>query len=178
MLTCPAPVLIAHHQPLRNYERIVIATDLSETGTQAIRHGLIFAAINGSQTEIVHAVENWFEGRWYRAGLARDAIEREHEEDKQAAETRLREQVATTREQVAATRVGGPQIKEPIIRVATGQPEEVIWRAVTGERTDLVVMGLVGRSGFQRLWIGNTAERLLPEIPCSLLAVKPEGYEG
>jgi len=38
-------------------------------------------------------------------------------------------------------------------------------------------MGTMARSGFSRMLIGNTAERLLPQIPCSLLAVKPDDFE-
>ena len=43
---------------------------------------------------------------------------------------------------------------------------------------DLLVMGTVARSGIPGLVIGNTAERLLPQVPCSLLAVKPAGFES
>jgi universal stress protein E len=38
---------------------------------------------------------------------------------------------------------------------------------------DIVVMGALSRSGLKRVFIGNTAERLLDELPCDLLIVKP-----
>jgi universal stress protein E len=41
---------------------------------------------------------------------------------------------------------------------------------------DLVVMGAISRSGLKRLAIGNTAERLLDDLPCDLLIVKPPGF--
>lgn len=41
---------------------------------------------------------------------------------------------------------------------------------------DLVVMGALSRSGLKRLAIGNTAERLLDDLPCDLLIVKPPGF--
>jgi hypothetical protein len=34
-------------------------------------------------------------------------------------------------------------------------------------------MGAVPRSGLKRLFIGNTAERVLHQLPCDLLIVKP-----
>ena len=37
-------------------------------------------------------------------------------------------------------------------------------------------MGTVARGGFQRFLVGNTAERILPELPCSVLAVKPTDF--
>jgi universal stress protein E len=41
---------------------------------------------------------------------------------------------------------------------------------------DLVVMGALSRSGLKRFAIGNTAERLLDDLPCDLLIVKPPGF--
>jgi universal stress protein E len=38
---------------------------------------------------------------------------------------------------------------------------------------DLVVMGALSRSGLKRVFIGNTAERVLDELPCDVLVVKP-----
>jgi len=38
---------------------------------------------------------------------------------------------------------------------------------------DLVVMGAVSRSGLKRVFIGNTAERVLDDLPCDVLVVKP-----
>lgn len=40
----------------------------------------------------------------------------------------------------------------------------------------VVVMGAVSRSGLKRLAFGNTAERLLDDLPCDLLVVKPPGF--
>ncbi|MEO8063535.1 MAG: universal stress protein [Pseudomonadota bacterium] len=44
-------------------------------------------------------------------------------------------------------------------------------------RADLVVMGAVSRSGLKRVFIGNTAERVLNALPCDVLVVKPAHYE-
>ena len=44
-------------------------------------------------------------------------------------------------------------------------------------RADVVVMGAVSRSGIKRLLIGNTAERVLADIPCDVLVVKPAHFE-
>jgi nucleotide-binding universal stress UspA family protein len=46
-----------------------------------------------------------------------------------------------------------------------------------GEYTpSLLVMGTVGRTGLPGLLIGNTAERVLNEVTCSVLALKPKGF--
>lgn len=41
---------------------------------------------------------------------------------------------------------------------------------------DIVIMGAVSRSGIERIFIGNTAERALDRLPCDLLIVKPAGF--
>jgi len=41
---------------------------------------------------------------------------------------------------------------------------------------DILVMGAVSRSGLKRIFIGNTAERVLDEIACDVLVVKPPGF--
>jgi hypothetical protein len=37
-------------------------------------------------------------------------------------------------------------------------------------------MGALSRSGLKGFFIGNTAERLLDELPCDLLVVKQPGF--
>ena len=41
---------------------------------------------------------------------------------------------------------------------------------------DLVVMGTVGRTGVPGFIMGNTAETILNQINCSVLAIKPPGF--
>jgi universal stress protein E len=38
------------------------------------------------------------------------------------------------------------------------------------------VMGTISRGGIPGVLVGNTAERLLPRLDCSLLTVKPEDF--
>jgi universal stress protein E len=44
--------------------------------------------------------------------------------------------------------------------------------------SDMVVMGALSRSGMKGLIIGNTAERVLDELRCDVLVVKPPGFES
>lgn len=43
-------------------------------------------------------------------------------------------------------------------------------------RCDIVVMGALSRSGMKRVVVGNTAERLVDELPCDLLVIKPQSF--
>lgn len=42
---------------------------------------------------------------------------------------------------------------------------------------DLIVMGTVARTGIPGFLIGNTAESILDQVKCSVLAIKPEGFQ-
>ena len=44
------------------------------------------------------------------------------------------------------------------------------------KKVDLLVMGTVSRTGVAGLIIGNTAEKVLNKVDCSVLTVKPEGF--
>lgn len=57
-----------------------------------------------------------------------------------------------------------------------GDMEDVIPDFVVAQGIDMVVVGTVARTGIAGLLIGNTAERLLQKLPCSVLAVKPDGF--
>ncbi len=41
---------------------------------------------------------------------------------------------------------------------------------------DLIVMGTVARTGVPGLIMGNSAETILSQIDCSVLAIKPPGF--
>jgi universal stress protein E len=45
-------------------------------------------------------------------------------------------------------------------------------------RADIVVMGAVSRSGLRRAFIGNTAERILNQLSCDVLVVRPPKFHS
>jgi nucleotide-binding universal stress UspA family protein len=57
-----------------------------------------------------------------------------------------------------------------------GDPRDVIPQVARSIGADIVVAGALSRSGLKRLLIGNTAERLLDELSCDLLIVKPAEF--
>ena len=60
--------------------------------------------------------------------------------------------------------------------VIQGWVDEVIPEFAEQHQIDLIVMGTVCRTGIPGFFIGNTAEKILHRINCSVLAVKPEGF--
>jgi universal stress protein E len=57
-------------------------------------------------------------------------------------------------------------------------PVTGIAKAARTCRSAIVVMGAVSRSGLKRLLIGNTAERILDDLRCDILVVKPPGFRN
>jgi universal stress protein E len=50
--------------------------------------------------------------------------------------------------------------------------------AVQKSRAAILVMGTISRTGFKRLLIGNTAERVLDQVSCDILVVKPAKFRN
>jgi len=62
--------------------------------------------------------------------------------------------------------------------VETGDPATLIPQLARQLGTQLVVMGAVSRSGLKRLFIGNTAERIIDRLDCDICVVKPPGFRS
>ena len=52
----------------------------------------------------------------------------------------------------------------------------VIPEVAAKNEADLIVMGTLSRSGVAGFLIGNTSEKILHKVDCSVLTVKPEGF--
>jgi universal stress protein E len=77
-------------------------------------------------------------------------------------------------------RAGAASLARPVRLHFLDSPEDRADEAILGfldeYAIDLLIMGTIGRGGIAGVTIGNTAERLLPEVPCSVLAVKPPDF--
>lgn len=67
----------------------------------------------------------------------------------------------------------GAGIARTRAHLVDGNPAAAIPRLAKRLKAGIVVMGAVSRSGFGRVFIGNTAERILGALPCDVLVVKP-----
>lgn len=62
------------------------------------------------------------------------------------------------------------------LHIEQGRPFEVI--SAFSKRSDVAVLGTLSRAGIAGVLIGNTAERVLHQVDCSVFAVKPPGFES
>lgn len=69
-------------------------------------------------------------------------------------------------------------IGEEKTRVEQGLPEQVIPQVAEELNAGVVVIGTMGRTGLSAAFIGNTTERVIGNLKCDLLAIKPDDYES
>ncbi len=165
---CPVPVWITHPRENRELRSVVVATDFSEVSNRSIDAGAALAAEYGAQLHVLHVIHPAITHQLRGIGLPLEKLEEHQRQERENAEKQLQEQIQ--RPAVKAL----PQ--PPNVILATGEPDEEILKTLEDTQADVLVMATVGRSGIPGLVIGNTAERLLPHVQCSVLAVKPDGF--
>lgn len=70
----------------------------------------------------------------------------------------------------------GTRWLKPEAHLLRGDPRQLIPALAAEIAADVLVMGTVGRTGVSGLLIGNTAEAILDQLACALLALKPPGF--
>ena len=62
------------------------------------------------------------------------------------------------------------------VHLLKGEPGDLIPLTAEKKRVELIIMGTVARTGIPGFIIGNTAEKALTAVDCSVLAVKPDSF--
>ena len=63
-----------------------------------------------------------------------------------------------------------------VLQTVLGNPRDALPQYVRDNQIELLTMGTVCRTGIKGFLIGNTAESILNEVTCSVLALKPDGF--
>lgn len=147
------PVLVVRRRATRSYQRILVATDLSDCSRAALLAAV--ALFPKASITLVHAFHVPFEG-WLKS----DDVTRDVRAEAQAE---LDAFVATI----------GPDISarlEP--RLSEGETGTAVVDALNQTNADLLVLGTHGRSGFAHATIGSHAEALLSAVNVDVLMVR------
>jgi nucleotide-binding universal stress UspA family protein len=167
---CPCPVFLVH-QRLKHIQRVVAAVGSEQPGTSDVTPRVIemaerIAAMSGAKAQALHAWRPY--GETMLTGyMSTDEIDAYIDAEHQAARTRILE----------IARASSNAFTEADVHLKEGSPQRVIPNEVADAEGDLLVIGTIARSGIKGLLIGNTAERILDQAQCSLIAVKPSGFE-
>jgi universal stress protein E len=72
---------------------------------------------------------------------------------------------------------GYPVVAENV-HMHQGTPQDLLPVLAEKLHAELAVLGAVSRSGLKRIFIGSTAERVLDQLPCDLLILKPPAFKS
>lgn len=148
---------------------VLAATDLSEVGEDILQTSVGMAQALPVRLHIMHAIDRILDRHIARAGASPEEIEKYKSKTREEAEAKLNDQLSLTDYR---TLEHGSQV-----HLAEGPAESCLLAAIEELDIDLLVMATSGRGGVPGMLFGNTAERLLQEIPCSLLAIKPDDFQ-
>jgi len=163
---CPCPVWVSKPFVGSKTRKILVADDLTEVGARLVRLGATVAAAEGAELHILHSLETPWDPTL------------KHQDPKQEAFHQKRCRQAAT---ILAAHSDCSEVKQliqpPEIHLREDLAENAILHAILNDQYDLLVMATIARSGLAGFLMGNTAERLLPQVTCSVLAVKPEDFK-
>lgn len=180
---CPCPVWLMQPNETSNYQRILAAVDFEfadyDEQEQSLNRTILELASSLALSDFaeLHLVHIWdapeaaFVHTWGeksdRAETNMLASERMQKQNRMNTLTRdLREWIGSE----------AFEYLSPRVHLARGDAKQEIPIIARSLQADLVVMGTLARSGIPGLFIGNTAEEVLEQLHCSVLAVKPAGF--
>jgi nucleotide-binding universal stress UspA family protein len=172
----PCPVL-ANRDPRKfKHRSIVAAVDLEssddeivEMNQQIVSLAASLARRAGGQLVLFHSWYLWGEHLLAgRAGMSPEDI-------LQMVGNVRSEREVRANELLDSVDLEGQEVE---VVLQKGEARRLLPKFVDNNETDLVVMGSVSRTGLQGFLMGNTAERVLNELPCSVITVKPPGFES
>lgn len=166
----PAPVLLAAPGVRPRHPQIVgaVAPDDGEARVEALNRTIISSTaawssiLDGSPT-VLQAWTPVLEWR-LSSQCSGDELAGYTEESRQQVIAQM----------TAAVRDAGADPREVGVAARRGVVDDVLPSFIVSRGIDLVVLGVTPRRGLSRLVLGNTAERLLRHLPCSVLTVKPD----
>ena len=175
MRKCPCPVWVIKPTHRKKYARIMAAVDPDPSdevknalNTKIMELATSLARLEGSEFHVVHAWTLYTEKKLasWRGDLSKSEV------DSWARETRKlhKSQLAKLVEKHAP---GNPNDR---IHLLKGDAGILIPALARRKGIELIVMGTVCRTGIEGFFIGNTAERVLQQVDCSVLTVKPDGF--
>lgn len=164
---CPCPVWIVKPREDDDVPRnLLVATQLDDVGETAL--SLAVGAADMLEAR-VHALSVLDLPPPRQLGLDPTEIDSFRESKREEREALLHDQLSMTDHR--ALQHGAE------VHVVSGRPYVRILEAIEQHGVDLLVMGTAARGGLPGALVGNTAEHLLSEIPCSILAIKPPDFE-
>lgn len=184
---CPCPILLTKYDSKSNFSNIMAAVDFDDLNDlespsanntlnkQILDMSISLAQSQHSNLDVIHAYQIIGENMLHsgQTGMSDYDINEYIEDERRNHEGILSKLLGRVRRRLGEEMYCAVNIKMHVIK---GNAEIIIPRQAKQLDTDLIVMGTVGRTGVPGFFIGNTAETILNNIDCSVLALKPKGF--
>ena len=146
---------------------VLIADDLSDVGQQALMSFVGSGLWRDAKCWLAHMVEpiHWPEA--WRYGRPEDEVAKHHAERIESARQALYQHLNITDHRTMTYGI--------LPHVLEGSAVETLSRLIDEWQIDLLVCGTASRASETEFGFGSVAESLLPHVPCSVLAFKPQG---
>jgi len=152
------PVLMVNNEAQLKYQNIVAPVDMSEASANALRTALTAGVITDGGATLLHAFWVLRKGQMF--------------EDKASIDSYVASERQRAMDELATFVVANDFNRVRwSLRAEEGAPIEVISRAVSEMRPDLLVMGTHGRSRLGKALIGSVTEEALRSLSVDILAV-------
>lgn len=176
MRKCPCPVWIMQPSMRLAYDRILAAIDPDPDDFErdsisrlVLDLATSLKAIDQGSLHVLHVWHLYGEDAMRSSAFTKIP--------KHQIDSLVKEQEGKCRHKLDRLLSGYSDRVEPSeVHLIKGEAPEVVPAFAKENDVDVVVMGTVGRTGVQGLLIGNTAETVLNEVTCSVLAVKPPHF--
>ncbi len=148
---------IVGNQIVVNLDSILFATDFSPSAATARLYVQALAARYQSQARLMHVVDLDPAFKGSDAGLSIDIFRRLGEQSLASLESEL----------------SSEKVRVESVLCEGTNPAAMILEEAAERRTDLLVIGTRGHKGVARLVLGSTAEKLIHQAGCPILAIGP-----
>jgi nucleotide-binding universal stress UspA family protein len=145
---------------------LLIATDFSESSTQATMHGLQTATQWGTTPHVVHVCEKSMDL------LAIDFRGERMLLTPEKGQQLVAEHVDQLLQSYRNT-YGEPGFGVAMSHIAVGDPADSIVKLAEELRVSMIVVGTSRKKGVERLLLGSTAERVVRRAGCAVLVSRP-----
>ena len=163
---CPMPVLLVKNRRLYHRPRVLAAIDPSHAFAKPAN---LDRQILRAGAQLVHALR----GELHALHAFVPAVPMAPAmPDGPIADITSREQLERNAQRQLARAVDGFDVKPSYCHLVAGRANDAIPRTARRERSAIVAMGVVSRSGLKRFFIGNTAEFVMDAVTADILVVK------
>jgi len=173
---CPVPVWLC--KPIEKHrDKIKVAVAMDPSDTSSVNHQLNTKLLSIAESlahdcdGVVNLVSCW---NFELEGVLRQSIWLKVAEEDLNEQLNLAEQANQEAIDNLLTDISTPVN----IHNVKGEAKHLLPTFVDENNIDILVMGTVARTGIPGLMIGNTAEDVLTKLTCTLMAVKPDGFES